>query len=225
MPALHASAAGSPARIRDGWSSRSRSTGCPAPREDLPVPLDLTTVDLPTEVVRTERLVLRPYSPADVDPVFRACQDPDTMRWLTALPAPYTRAAAEEFVTGVAVQTRAEGRAMMTALEADGQFVGSSGIHRLADDPRLGPEIGYWIAPWARGRGYAAEASAALADWAFGLGATRVHLFADVGNAPSQAVARKAGFAQEGVVRACLPYRDGSHGDAVLFGKLRGAAR
>jgi RimJ/RimL family protein N-acetyltransferase len=182
--------------------------------------LDLSAIDLPSEVVRTERLVLRPYAPADVDPVFRACQDPDSMRWLTALPDPYRREDAEEYVTGMAVRARADGRALTTAIEADGEFVGSCGVQELDVDNRLGPQIGYWVAPWARQRGYAAEATAALAAWAFGLGAPRVHLFADVDNTASQAVARRAGFTQEGVVRACLSYRDGRQGDAALFGKL-----
>jgi PAS domain-containing protein len=52
--------------------------------------------------------------------------------------------------------------------------------------------------------------------------AARVHLFADVGNLASQAVARRAGFTAEGVVRSCLSYRDGTRGDAVLFGRLAG---
>ena len=78
------------------------------------------------------------------------------------------------------------------------------------------------MAPWARGRGYAAEAARALAEWGLGHGAQRVHLFADVGNAASQAAARRAGFTEEGVVRSCLPYRDGSRGDAVLFGRVAG---
>jgi RimJ/RimL family protein N-acetyltransferase len=82
--------------------------------------------------------------------------------------------------------------------------------------------VGYWIAPWARGRGYAAEAARGLAEWALGHGAPRVHLYADVRNTASQAVARRAGFTQEGVVRSCLDYRDGSRGDAVLFGRLPG---
>jgi RimJ/RimL family protein N-acetyltransferase len=36
-------------------------------------------------------------------------------------------------------------------------------------------------------------------------GAPRVHLVADVRNVPSLAVARRAGFTQEGVLRSCLP--------------------
>jgi RimJ/RimL family protein N-acetyltransferase len=48
-----------------------------------------------------------------------------------------------------------------------------------------------------------------------------VHLFADVGNVASQAVAERAGFSREGVVRSCLDQRDGTWRDAVLFGRVR----
>jgi len=47
-----------------------------------------------------------------------------------------------------------------------------------------------------------------------------VHLVADVRNDASQAVARRAEFTQEGVLRSCLPYRDGTHGDAALFSRV-----
>jgi RimJ/RimL family protein N-acetyltransferase len=55
-----------------------------------------------------------------------------------------------------------------------------------------------------------------------GLGAHLVYLVADVLNAGSQAVARHAGFTQEGVLRSYLGYRDGSRGDAALFSRLPG---
>ena len=184
------------------------------------MPLDLTAVDLTTEVVRTERLVLRPHRPDDVDVVFRACRDPEIQRWIGALPQPYTAEAAREWVCEQAPRNRAEGRGLPTLVEADGEVVGSSGVHLVPG--RLGPEIGYWIAPWARGHGYAAEAAHGLAEWALGLGAPRVHLYTDVGNAASQATARRAGFTQEGVVRSCLDYRDGTRADAALFSRLPG---
>ena len=180
--------------------------------------MDLSLVDLPTEVVRTERLVLRPYRPEDVDPVHRACQDPDIQRWRRSVPSPYTEADAIQFVTGTTVQARAEGRGLLTAVEADGEFVGSAGLH-LTPGP-LGPAIGYWTAPWARRRGYAAEAAHALAEWGLRLGAPRVHLMADVRNTASQAVAVRAGFVREGALRSCLDYPDGTRGDAALFSRL-----
>ena len=180
--------------------------------------LDLTGVDLTTEVLRTERLVLRPHRPDDEDAVLRACQDPDIQRWIGSLPMPYTAADAREFVARVAPADREQRTGVPVAVEVDGEFVGSAGVH--LHRRVLGPEIGYWIAPWGRGRGYATEAARALADWAFRHGAARVHLFADVGNVASHTVAVRAGFDREGVVRRCLPYRDGSRGDAVLFGRL-----
>ena len=179
----------------------------------------MSTIDLTAEVVYTDRLLLRPHRSEDVDPIVEACQDPELQRWLTALPVPYTRESAVGFIHDISARGRALGTDLSCAIEADGELVGSCGMHHLTGG-RLGPEIGYWIAPWARRRGYAAEAAAGLARWAFDRGATRVHLFTDVGNEPSQAVARRAGFLQEGVVRRCLEYRDGSLGDAVLFGRL-----
>jgi RimJ/RimL family protein N-acetyltransferase len=184
------------------------------------VTLDLTAVDLPTEVVRTDRLVLRPFGLEDVDAVFRASQDPETQRWISAIPVPYTREAARAFVEDVAMRQRAEGTGLSSVIEAGGKLAGTAGLS--FGTGRLGPEIGYTVAPSARGRGYAAEAARGLAEWALGHGAPRVHLYADVRNTASQAVARRAGFTQEGVVRSCLDYRDGSRGDAVLFGRLPG---
>ena len=97
------------------------------------MPLDLSAVDLTTEVVRTERLVLRPYRPDDVDAVFRACQDPLIQRWITALPLPYTEGVAREWACEQAPRQRAEGCGMPTVVEADGELVG---LERGAPDPR-----------------------------------------------------------------------------------------
>ncbi|GAB3363645.1 GNAT family N-acetyltransferase [Modestobacter lapidis] len=181
---------------------------------------DLSTVDLRTETVRTERLALRPHRAGDADAVFAACQDRETLIWLPALPSPYTRADAADWVTRLAPGERADGLGMPVAIEAAGQLVGSAGVHLRPG--RLGPEIGWWTAPQARRRGYAAEAAHALAAWALRLGAARVHAFVDVDNTASAAVARRAGFTEEGRVRAALQRRDGSWADALLFSRLPG---
>jgi RimJ/RimL family protein N-acetyltransferase len=186
--------------------------------------LDLTDVDLTSEIVHTDRLVLRPPRADDADAIVRAFEDPGNQRWLTAPPSPYTHADAVQFVTEIAPAGRGAGTDLVCAIEADGEFVGVCGLHSLTAG-RLGPEIGYWIASWARGNRYAAEAARGLADWVLAHGAPRAHLFADVDNAASQAAARRAGFAEEGVVRGCLEYRDGRRADAVLFGRVSGVAR
>jgi RimJ/RimL family protein N-acetyltransferase len=183
--------------------------------------IDLTGIDLTTEVVRTPRLVLRPFREDDVEAVHTACQDPEIGRWIPSVGLSYTRADAIAWVTREAPGERAAGTALTAAIEVDGRLVGSTGVHRIGQHP-LGPEVGYWIARDARGHGYAQEAAHAMAEWAIGLGAPRVYLVADVGNPGSQQVARKAGFRQEGVLRAYLHYGDGSRGDAALFSRLPG---
>jgi RimJ/RimL family protein N-acetyltransferase len=182
--------------------------------------MDLTGIDLTTEVVRTERLVLRPYRPEDEDAVLRACQEPEIQRWNLSIPVPYTRDVARAWVTDVAPRVRADGHGMPAVIEAEGRLVGSTGVE--FGGGLLGPAIGYWVAPWARGLGYAAEAARGMAEWAFRHGEPRVHLFADVANGASRTVAERAGFSREGIVRSCLPYRDGTRADAVLFGRVAG---
>jgi RimJ/RimL family protein N-acetyltransferase len=170
--------------------------------------------------VRTERLLLRPYRPDDVDAVHRASQDSESQRWISAIPVPYTREDARRFVEDIAMRDRSDRLGLSVVVEDDEGFAGTAGLYLRPG--RLGPEIGYSIAPWSRGRGYATETARALADWGLAHGAPRVHLYVDVRNAASLAVARRAGFTQEGVVRACLLYRDGSGADAALFGLIAG---
>src|SRR4051812_4961982 len=112
--------------------------------------LDLSDVDLTTVVIRTERLVLRAPHPDDEDVVYRACQDPDVLRWTANLPDPYTRADAEDWVREMTPAERAEGRGLPCVVEADGEVVGSAGLHLRETDDGPEVEVGYWIAPWAR---------------------------------------------------------------------------
>ena len=184
------------------------------------MPVDLSGVDLATESVRTGRLLLRAFRSDDIDAVHRASQDPEAQRWITAISVPYTREDARRYVEDVAPRERSDRLGLSVVVEDDDGLAGTAGIH--VRPGRLGPEIGYFIAPWARSRGYATETARALADWGLAHGAPRVHLYVDVRNAASLAVARRAGFTQEGVVRSCLEYRDGTRGDAALFGRLAG---
>ena len=75
----------------------------------------------------------------------------------------------------------------------DGTLIGAVGVH-----PRLGPdvlEIGYWIRADYSGRGLVTEAVGALVDMIFSAtDVTLIEIRCDPRNAPSAAVARRAGF-------------------------------
>lgn len=104
--------------------------------------MDLSGIDLTTEVLRTDRLVLRPFSTDDLDAVLAGCQDPDVQRWIN-VPVPYTREHARSYVAEESPAERLAGTGTDLAVEADGQVLGSAGVHRIGQHP-MGPEIGYW---------------------------------------------------------------------------------
>jgi RimJ/RimL family protein N-acetyltransferase len=90
-----------------------------------------------------------------------------------------------------AEQQRREGNGLhFVAVDAAGDGVlGSVGINAITWQHRVG-QIGYWVAPEARGRGVAMRSVRLLAHWALGdLGLARVEIRVDVENEPSQLVA------------------------------------
>jgi RimJ/RimL family protein N-acetyltransferase len=81
-------------------------------------------------------------------------------------------------------------------------------------------EVGYWIAPWARGRGIATAALRLTSRWAIDeLGAQRIGLLVYVGNDASARVAEKAGYRREGVLRRYADQR-GELRDAIVHSLL-----
>lgn len=150
----------------------------------------------------TERLRLRPFTLDDTDAVHAACQDPEIQRW-TMVPSPYERRHAEDFLGRIVPDGWRTGYDLDFAVlpRTGGPLVGAVGVRGHSGVW----EIGFWTAKEHRGRGYAAEAVVALAEWTFTTtGCARLVWRAEVGNTGSRAVAQKAGFTVEGVQRAGL---------------------
>lgn len=83
-----------------------------------------------------------------------------------------------------------------------GMFVGYAGLDHLVVDGAEEIEIGYRLAPSARGRGYATEACAALLSEAAADHVGRVVAIIEPANAASQRVASRLGFDRRGTT--CL---------------------
>ncbi|MDG4808026.1 GNAT family N-acetyltransferase [Micromonospora sp. WMMD1120] len=144
---------------------------------------------------------LRPWREEDADAVYRACQDPVIQRW-TRVPRPYLPEHARGFVTELSGRAWADGTGAPFAVcdPVTGDLLGSCGLVSI-DGTDTG-EIGYWTAPWARGRGVMVRATRAVARWSFDtLGLGRLIWQAEVGNHASRLVALRAGFRIDGRLR------------------------
>lgn len=167
--------------------------------------------------LRTSRLTLSVPTAADIDEIYAACQDELIQRY-TTVPVPYERTHAEGFVD-LATGWWDAGSETTWAIRRDGHVVGMIGIHRLGKGDG---ELGYWMAPEARGAGILTEAARAVIDWGFtadGLGLARIEWRAVVGNTASARSARALGFRYEGLLRASLASHRG-HEDAWVAGLL-----
>jgi RimJ/RimL family protein N-acetyltransferase len=99
-------------------------------------------------------------------------------------------------------------------------LLGTAALMRCAWEHARG-EVGYWLAAPARGQGHATRAVRLICEWGFKqLGLERIELLAATGNPASQAVALKAGFTREAVLRSYMHSKD-ARLDMVSFALLR----
>ncbi|WP_404867272.1 GNAT family N-acetyltransferase [Kitasatospora griseola] len=156
----------------------------------------------PETVMQTSRLTLRPFTSGDIDDTRAACSDELTQRWLP-LPRPYTREDATAWCTEVAHALRESGDGLHFAIAdaSTDRLMGTVGLKKTDWRARVS-EVGYWVAPWARGRGIAAEATRVLGEWLLTDQAfQRMELLAATENTASRKVALRAGLHREGVLR------------------------
>jgi RimJ/RimL family protein N-acetyltransferase len=99
-------------------------------------------------------------------------------------------------------------------------FLGHVMLHTLAWRHRRG-EIGYWLAPGARGHGVGRTAVSLLVDWAFDeLELERLEITTTPDNGPARALAASLGFTEEGVLISRNLER-GRRVDIVILARLR----
>jgi RimJ/RimL family protein N-acetyltransferase len=145
--------------------------------------------------LKTERLVLRRFTEADVDQLVELDSEPAVMRFLTGEPTP--RAEIEQQVLPRILRDYRRGRAgRWAAVErATGRFVGWLAL-QPPDDGSVGAvELGYRLKSSVWGRGYATEGARALLEKGFTeLGVERVWAQTMAVNVASRRVLEKAGL-------------------------------
>lgn len=172
----------------------------------------------PTEIV-AGRFQLRPPSLRDVPDLVAMARDEDIQLW-----NPVASGADEEKAREWAERWAdwdGGTRALFCVYEAtEGRVLGMVSLHKI-DVENSGGELGYRVAPWARGRGVATTAVRTVTDWAFGfLDLTRIQLIHAVENAASCRIAEKVGYRLEGTTRSSFRYGDGKLHDEHIHARL-----
>ena len=170
------------------------------------------------EVIETDRLRLRPWRLEDVDDALAYAQDPEWSRFLQALPQPYGRKDAEQFI---ARQLLLE-RVVNPSWAVERQEIVIGGINIRFNFENALCEIGYSVARAHWNKGVCTEAAGAVIDAAFSTHPelNRVHARADDRNKASQRVMEKVGMRREGVLRKSRVER-GEAFDEAWFAILR----
>lgn len=149
--------------------------------------------------------------------VEEATQDPEIPRG-TTVPATFTPA---EGLAWIERQwSRADSGTGLSQAIADATSDEALGAAVLTARRHGTVEIGYWLIPSARGRGFGSRAVGLLARWAVrGARIARVEALIVPENAASQRVLEKAGFRREGRLRSALPV-EGQRADALIYSLL-----
>ncbi len=155
--------------------------------------MDLTAL-LP---LTTAEATLRPLAHRDAAPYAAGTADPDVRRF-AHLPEPeYTPERVTELIDTTIAEGLREGSLAVLAIAArdTDRFLGSVVVFDITAESA---EIGFWLAPDARGRGLGTDALLAGQDLARAMGLGTVTARTMVDNIPSQRVLERAGFRRQG---------------------------
>jgi RimJ/RimL family protein N-acetyltransferase len=144
--------------------------------------------------------------------------DPEVLRW-TRIPEPAPPDFAETWFS-LYERGRADGtREAFTAVGDEGELLGLALVPTIEREAQTA-ELGYIVAPAARGRGVATATLGLLTEWAFAeLDMLRLELLITTTNGASKRVAERNGYRREGVLRS-LYVKRGVRDDVEMWSRL-----
>jgi RimJ/RimL family protein N-acetyltransferase len=147
-------------------------------------------------------VALAPLAAGHLEELEALVTDPDVLRF-TRVPDPPPPDFVAVWYGGYAEARKQGTREAFAIVEREsGRFLGIAVAPKIDRASRTA-ELGYVVAPAARGRGVAAEALRLLTEWAFSeLGMERLELLISVENERSKRVASRCGYVREGVLRS-----------------------
>jgi RimJ/RimL family protein N-acetyltransferase len=170
------------------------------------------------QILQSAGVALRLPRISDRDDLTAGAADPLVVRFVPAVPDPYTPVDPQRWIERAIVGSPDRVDFVIVDPATD-RLLGAAGLHHLRWEEGTG-EVGYWVAAWARGRGVASAATEALTNWGAARGLARVELLTHPENWPSQRVAIHAGYRPEGLRRGGGVDRGGRRYDLLVWARL-----
>jgi ribosomal-protein-alanine N-acetyltransferase len=170
--------------------------------------------------LKTERLVLRPFTLADAPAVQRLVNDRNIASTTLNIPYPYENGMAEEWIA-THQEGYEKGELINFALvrHVDNSLIGAMGLSVNQEHSRA--ELGYWIGQACWNQGYATEAAEAVIRYGFEVvGLNRIHASHLSRNPASGRVMQKVGMIHEGHLRQHIQ-KWGTFEDLEIYGLLK----
>lgn len=172
-------------------------------------------------LLKTKRLILRPFTLADAPQVQRLAGDKDIAATTLHIPHPYEDGMAEEWISKHPGEFE-KGEQITFAIthREEKYLIGAIGLSSISQEHETG-EVGYWIGKPYWNQGYCTEATKAVLKYAFDvLRLNRIHARHFKRNPASGRVMQKAGMRHEGCLRQHYK-KWGNYEDSELYGILK----
>jgi len=174
------------------------------------------------ETLRTERLILRPFSLVDAPDVMRLAGDRRVYETTLLIPHPYEEGAAESWISTHQAVFYEQGGAIFAVCLTNGLLIGAISLNRAGPYNRA--ELGYWIGVSYWNCGYCTEAVKAIVEYGFEvLAFHKISGRHFVGNRSSGRVLEKVGMIREGMLQDDV-LKDGKYLTVELYGLVNPGA-
>lgn len=168
------------------------------------------------KIIETERLLLRPFAPSDLEALVDIFSNWEMTKWLsTNVPFPYTSEDGKKFMTKAKAEFE-EGTSICYAIEDQktGQCAGNIGLISVTEET----EVGYALHPSFWGGGIGTEALKAIIGAAFKSDIiTRITAQTATKNLGSQRMLEKVGFSYAGTPPPDYVRRSHSEGSSAFY--------
>jgi ribosomal-protein-alanine N-acetyltransferase len=169
--------------------------------------------------LKTERLFLRKPKMSDAKEMVGVFSDKHSSKF-THIPYPYRLKDAKDFLKMRLPKFGKDHYEFFITLAKTKEIIGSAGFVSISKRDNRG-EVGYYISPKHRKKGYATEACKAVLDFGFKkLKLHRININHIKGNKASQKVIKKMGAKYEGTEREGSKPADGKYKDTLLYAIL-----